>query len=120
MIPQLISILRRPKKDNIDSDAIAPVTLKTMNNRASGATFGKICENKIVILDPPVILAESTKGFTFTCNAWDLIVITDPPNPPMTPKTIAKCQILSSAKADIINSKGRLGNINTKSDCLIK
>ena len=31
-----------------------------------GATFGKICENKIFIFVPPVILAESTNGFTFT------------------------------------------------------
>ena len=72
------------------------------------------------ILDPPVILAESTKGFTLTCNAWDLIVITDPPRPPIVPNTTAKCHIFSSAKADIIKSKGRVGSINIRSDCLMR
>ena len=55
-----------PKKESTDSEAIAPVTLNTITNKAIGATFGKTCENKIFICDPPVILAESTKGFTFT------------------------------------------------------
>ena len=79
-----------------------------------------MCENIILLLLPPVILAESTKGLTFTCSACDLIVITDPPKPPSVPRTIAKCHTLSSAKAEIINKKGKEGSINTKSDCLIR
>ena len=45
---------------------IAPVTLNTINNNASGATFGSTCENIIFLWEPPVILAESTNGLTFT------------------------------------------------------
>ena len=99
-----MSIFNSPRNERTDSEAIAPVTLKTINNNARGATLGKTCENKIFIFDPPVILAESSKGFTLTCKAWDLIVITEPPNPPIVPNTTARCQTCNSAKADIINN----------------
>ena len=49
-----------------------------------------------------------------------MIVITEPPNPPIVPRTTAKCQTCNSAKAEIINKRGSVGNINIKSDCLIK
>ena len=62
-------MLIKPRKDSTDSDAIAPVTEKTIKSRASGATFGRMCEVRIFILEPPVILAASTNGFTLTCRA---------------------------------------------------
>ena len=49
-----------------------------------------------------------------------MIVITDPPSPPSTPRTTAKCHTFSSAKAEIINNNGKLGSIKIRSDCLIK
>ena len=104
-----MSIFNKPKNESTDSEAIAPVTLKTINNNAKGATFGNTCENKIFIRDPPVIRAESTKGFTLTCKACDLMVITEPPNPPIVPRTTAKCQTCNSAKAEIINTGLQLG-----------
>ena len=61
-----MSIFNSPRNDKTDSEAIAPVTLKTINNNANGATLGRTCENNIFMLDPPVILAESTKGLTLT------------------------------------------------------
>ena len=64
--------------------------------------------------------AESTKGLTFTCKACDLIVITEPPKPPITPRTTARCQTFNSANAEMINNNGKLGYINTKSDCLMR
>ena len=66
-----MSIFKRPRKDKTDSDAIAPVTLKTINKSAKGATLGSTWEKSIFILDPPVILAESTNGFTFTSSYND-------------------------------------------------
>ena len=109
-----------PRYESVDSAKIAPVTPNTINNNAIGATFGKICDVIILNFVPPVTLAESTKGLTLTCKACDFTLITSPPRPPKVPSTIARCQILNLYKAAIINSKGNVGSIRIKSDCLIK
>ena len=47
-------------------------------------------------------------------------MITLPPSPPKIPNTNDKCQSFYSSNAEIINNKGNVGNIKTRSDCLIR
>ena len=46
--------------------------------------------------------------------------LTEPPSPPIVPRTTARCHTCNSANGEMINNNGSVGSSNIKSDCLIK